>query len=599
MIGALPGLTADAVPRSDYQSTAELMVVPSTKGVVDYSSVDRERYVAGQLEVLLSDSLAGEVAQFITRQSGEAISVAALGSLVEIEQIPETDVVTITTTIDSAEKAQAISQAYAEFYLARLASVEIDDRPVKALRQQIGDLEVNLREANDQLQQSMEKWLPRPNDPAPGPIPNAETVDPVAASQRQLLLADLTQKRAALGEIEIQSRLQVNSRIISAAPLPLSTVPPGGDFLLAGGLLGGAILGIVIAVSWARFSTKVLDEAGVEALLGAPVVAELAKYRSLSRNLLAAFQSLPRSAWPVVDQLCVRAEAMAPIGEPLTVVVTGTMRSAGTTTLALAMAERFAAGGATVVLVDADVRDPRVTGLFNAGADGGVPAVTSRLPGLVDEQGRSAFTRTMDPAVSVLGLGPNRGTAALRRDTVPDVVSAATSKADIVVVDGGPVLDLASTLQFVSLADAVVLAVPIVRQKADALGSMGRQLQPVQSKLMPVITSPTRRRAKGPVSVHRSPVAAAPVVKPKKLDPQPVSVPADTGTVPVVSSPGVATTNGTSERPPSVAVPTSEPENRRPAQSSLLVTESSEADSQVTPIKQRTSLLDSSEPDSQ
>ncbi|MEL7156175.1 MAG: hypothetical protein AAFN30_06195, partial [Actinomycetota bacterium] len=221
--------------------------------------------------------------------------------------------------------------------------------------------------------------------------------------------------------------------------------------------------------------------------------------RSLARNPLAAFQSLPRSAVPTVDQLCVRAEALARIGEPLTVVVAGTMRNAGVTTLALAMAERFAAGGASVVVVDGDVHDPRITALFNATADGGVPAIIANGGALTDQRGRSALTRTMDPAVSVLGLGPNRGSAALRRDTVPNVLDAARRNGDIVVIDGGPVLDLASTLQLANLVDAIVLAVPLSRQKADALTDMARQLGSVREKLLPVVTTPSRRAAKGQV----------------------------------------------------------------------------------------------------
>ncbi len=118
---------------------------------------------------------------------------------------------------------------------------------------------------------------------------------------------------------------------------------------------------------------------------------------------------------------------------------------------------------------------------------------------LTDQRGRSAFTRTMDPAVSVLGLGPNRGSAALRRDTVPAVLAAARRKAEVIVVDGGPVLDLASTLQFASLADAVVLAVPLARQKGDALLDLSRQLGPVAAKLLPVVTAPSRRSARGEV----------------------------------------------------------------------------------------------------
>lgn len=497
LLGSIPGLRADPVVSTEYESSAVLLVQPPTSSNFNVFSTDPDRYVVSQLSVLESETLATDVAELITERFGEPITVAALRTLVTIEHTPQTDVVTITTRVDSPQKSQAISQAYADLYVEGLATSVEDDERRAELEQQIGTLSNRLDSLDERLKLAMEEYLPDPGDL--GQIPPPESVDPNAVSQRQIIQANLTQLIAQLNDLDAQSRLRVNTQVISDAPLPLEPLPPTGNFLLAGGLVAGLVVGVIVALLWARFSTKVLDEDTAGEILGVPVVSEVPHYRSLSRNPLAAFRSLPRSAVTTIDQLCVRSEALARIGQPLVVLVTGTMRSAGATTLSLAMAERFAAGGASVVVVDADVRDPRITALFNATADGGVPAVIGNDGALVDQRGRSAFTRTMDPAVSVLGLGPNRGLAALRRDTVPGVLDAARRKAEIVVVDGGPVLDLASTIQFATLADAVVLAVPLARQKADDLDSLARQLGAVRPKLLPVVTAPSRRSARGEV----------------------------------------------------------------------------------------------------
>jgi Mrp family chromosome partitioning ATPase/capsular polysaccharide biosynthesis protein len=497
LLGSIPGLRADPVLSTNYESTAVLLVQPPTRTTVNVFSADPDRYVVSQLSVLESESLASDVAARITAEFGEEITVSALRTLVEIEHVPQTDIVEVTTTIDNAQKAAAISQAYVELYVEGLATSDEDAEQRIDLEQRIQTLQNRLDSLDQRLQDAMREHLPRRGDQTPDPIPPAEVIDPSAVSQRQLVQVELQQLKGQLNDLDIQSRLRVNTEIISNAPQPLEPIPPSGNFLLAGGLVAGLMLGVVVALLWARFSAKVLDDVTAGEILGAPIVSDIPHYRSLSRNPLAAFQALPRSAIPTIDQLCVRAEALARIGEPLVVVVTGTMRSAGSTTLSLAMAERFAAGGASVVVVDADVRDPRITSLFNASSDGGVPAVISNDGALVDARGRSAFTRTMDPAVSVLGLGAHRGTAALRRDTVPAVLDAARRKAEVVVIDGGPVLDLASTLHLTALADAVVLAVPLARQKADPLSDLSRQLEAVRPKLLPVITSPSRRPARG------------------------------------------------------------------------------------------------------
>lgn len=500
LLGSLPGLLADAPESTTFRSTSILFVAEPTRFGETVFDADPDRYVLSQIEVLESESLSDRVASRVAAQFGSDLTGSAVSTLTSIEHNPGTDIVEITAEAESGEMAAAIAQAYAELYVEGIATTDQDQEQRADLVQQIQDLENRLRGLDERLQEALEPFLPRDGDATPDPIPPAEMVDPDAVSQRTLVLDEVVRLRASLNELDQQSRLRVNSEIISPASIPDEPVTPPLNFLLIGGLVAGILGGVIVALTWARFSTKVLDDDAAEEILGAPVVSELPYYRSLARNPLAAFQSLPRSAAPIVDQLCVRAESLARIGEPLTVVVTGTMRNAGSTTLAMAMAERFAAGGSSVVLIDGDVHDPRITTVFNGQADGGVPAIVASGGALTDQRGRTALTRTMDPAVSVLGLGPDRSSAALRRDTVPTVLDVARRNGDIVVIDGGPALDLASTLQFANLVDAVVLAIPLSRQKADPLTDLARQLGSLQEKLLPVLTAPSRRSAKGSTS---------------------------------------------------------------------------------------------------
>jgi Mrp family chromosome partitioning ATPase len=425
------------------------------------------------------------------------ISVVDVREAVEIEQLPDTDVVQINAVFSNPDVARGIAQGYVDSYMDTLETDRSDQDELDRLTGEIQILQNRLSVLNTRIQEAMQPHIDALRRDPPPNVPQPEVVDPAAVSEKNLAEAELRELISLKNNLISNSRLRVNTRVIQNATLPNEPLPAGGQFLLAGGLFAGAMLGVVVALVWARFSTKVLDEDTASEILGAPVVSELPHYRSLARQPLAAFQSLPRSAVPVVDQLCVLAEAKARIDHPLAVVVVGTQRGAGATTLALAMAERFAAGGSSVVLVDADVRDPRITAIFNATSDGGVPSVVANDGALIDERGRSVFTRTMDPEVSVLGLGANRGQAALRRDTVASVLEAARRKAQIVVVDGGPALDLASTLQLTALSDAVVLAVPLARQKSDSLADLSRQLGNVRNKLLPVVTSPARRGARG------------------------------------------------------------------------------------------------------
>lgn len=500
LLGALPGLLVDPPAGNEYRSTALIMVREPTQADQFFgNSGDPDRYVLGQLAILESAALVNKVAV------DNNMSVRDVSEAITVEQQPEVDIVEVGATlagdaISTPEKVRQLAQSYVDAYWATLETERGDEIYLDSLDAEIqakkNELDVTNKQIADQMGTYLELATRRTN---PVNVPSINDVDPARASERDLLRSELTDLATRRNNQIANSRLRVNSHIIQDATQPTEPLPAGGQFLLAGGLFAGAMAGVVAAMAWARFSTKVLDEDTASEILGVPVVSEFPYYRSLARQPLAAFQSLPRSAIPIIDQLCVRAEAKAGLDDPLSVVVVGTQRGAGATTLALAMAERFASGGSSVVVVDADVRDPRITAIFNAAFDGGVPAVVANDGALIDNRGRSVFTRTMDPEVSVLGLGSNRGAASLRRDTVGSVLEAARRKAQIVVVDGGPALDLASTLQLTALSDAVVLALPLAKQKNDDLDDMARQLGHANDKLLPVITSPARRPAKGDI----------------------------------------------------------------------------------------------------
>ena len=97
--------------------------------------------------------------------------------------------------------------------------------------------------------------------------------------------------------------------------------------------------------------------------------------------------------------------------------------------------------------------------------------------------------------MKILGLGPKAGRQALRRSDVAWVLAGASQNANVIVVDGGALLDAASTVQLTREVDAVVLAIPMDHQEADELRVINEQLEGVRAgkRLLPVITHPGRR----------------------------------------------------------------------------------------------------------
>ncbi len=477
MAGFILGL---AVAPSDisYESSVGLVV---RQPVGD--NQDPERYLATELDVISSS-------RFIRQTADEfdVLTFDEVADAISIEQKPETDAVLITATHPNKEIPIQLANAYAQNYLETIEEDSLNQAETTKINNELyGDpddpnsvgLFEQIAEVNDQIDRTVAA-----NEA------NLSVAAPDLDFERTRLIAEISSREERLAALSVPANSRIFEEAVKADP-----IRTGSELFILGGLISGAMLGLLAALAWARFSTKVLDELSVGELLGTPVVAEMPHYRSLARNMLAAFRALPRSAVPVIDQLCVRSEAKAKLQGKLVVAVVGTQRGAGASTLALAMAERFATSGSAVVLVDADVRDPAVTEVFNGERNGGIPAVLANDGALVDKQGFTVFTKTMDPRVSVLGLGASNRMSTLKRDNVANIIEAAARKAQVIVVDGGPALDLASTIQLTRLADAVVLATPISRQKVHELQDLGRQLSQVTDKLLPVITIPAKAGA--------------------------------------------------------------------------------------------------------
>ena len=82
----------------------------------------------------------------------------------------------------------------------------------------------------------------------------------------------------------------------------------------------------------------------------------------------------------------------------------------------------------------------------------------------------------------------------LRRQNVPHLLEKASgnSNVHVVVIDGGPMLDAASTVQLCQLVDVVVLAVPPRTWGSGSVTS--RAAGESAGEVPPVLTAPHRRR---------------------------------------------------------------------------------------------------------
>lgn len=489
-LGLLPLLLGGSPVSTTYESVAQLEVVASDTDRVNNGTPDR--YVLNQIEVLNSTQIAEAVAAELQPFADGPIDASAIQGATEIEQSPETDIVTVAVRQDQPERAQIIAQTIVETYVDQLEQEEraLIEPDLAEYEADLVRLEAELDGANEAIQTAMKPFIDRVGEQN-FQLPPVDIVIPDAVSARNLLAAEIqrvTQLKATLED----TPSGINTTIVQPATLPDSPITESSGLLQAAFLVGMTLLGVTVALLWARFSSKILDEVAVEEILDAPVTATIVRSRSLRQDPLIALTRLPQDVIQSVDQIAVQAEALAKINQPLRVAVVGTQRGAGVTTTSLALAARFAAAEYSVVIVDTDRRDPWITDVFGAEQHGGIPALLGASMLGADR----IFTRTSEPDVRVLGLG-QKGTA-LRRESVPSLVTAASTAANVIIFDGGPVMDAAATVELCNAVDAVVLVIPERSQRNDDLVAVSRQLHHLRDRILPVLSHPVNRVAARP-----------------------------------------------------------------------------------------------------
>lgn len=499
VLGGLGGMLAGRQGSEQYESAAVLLVAPPQSAASPASFTnDPDRYVIGQLSVLRSEELLERVADQV-----DAAPAAVRASTV-ITHEPKTDIVGIAARSTDPSEAQAIAGAYVDAYFATLEEkVSTTRQPqIDELNTQLVNLEAAITSIDSEIAGRMEQYLPSPGSGDFAQLPDIEMVAPELVSKRELLQSQYDQilvTRTELIRLDIANQSLITSQVVQSATLPLTPLAGQGSLLVVLGAFGGLFLGMIAAVIVGRLSRIALDVREIEAVLKESIVGEFPVVRTFAKNRRAPVESLPPRVAAFADMLAVRAEGSAPSVGALTVAVVGTERSAGSTTLAGALANRFAMNGARVLLVDADTRDSELTRLFAAGRPG-IPALIAS--GGDPESG--ALSPTAVAGLLVVGTGDTLARRSLRRQSVPDLISTTSAHAHVVVFDCGPLLETAAAVQLAHIVDTVVLAVPERRLYTRTLVTIGNQLRDRRGTLLPVLM-PARRRPENATSTVQQP----------------------------------------------------------------------------------------------
>jgi len=275
-----------------------------------------------------------------------------------------------------------------------------------------------------------------------------------------------------------------------AALEPVATSP---DPVRYGGLAAasGLLLGLVLVLLRDRWDVAVRTVGGVEAVSGGRVLAVVPSHPGMRRAVTVPEATVGDTAGPDVARLTARLEAFQGLGASLrdpglnrpakVFVITSAARGEGRSTTAAGLATALARAGRRVVVVDADLRRPRLAAYLGVDSSCGLSDVLAGRAEAPDVWQRRG---TRELYVLPAGPVPSNPADLLRSARMARLVGQLRDEFDAVVVDTPPALSCADAAAVASLADGAVVVVRAGRTRRHELAGVVARLRSVGAPLL-------------------------------------------------------------------------------------------------------------------
>lgn len=364
-------------------------------------------------------------------------SARSLLSDVKAAPIAQSDLVAVTATGSTATSAQNLANVFGDAI--------VDDRTQKF---------------HDQIDARIKAIKPQV-DSLPKEVPGQQ-LDPLRQQ-----LAELETLRAG-GD----PTLRVDTR----ADKPVSPAWPKRNLSIVAGIIAGLALGIGGAFAAQVFDPRLRREDQLRALYRLPVLARIpVESRARTESAIAPHQLSPAG---VEAYRTLRATLSAPRLKEAgsrAVLITGASPSEGKTTTALNLAASLALAGRRVILIEADLRRPKVGKALGISATRGIASV------LIDGLPLTDALLTSDAYGDNLKLllVDRAGEWMADQFSLPaakGLVDEAKEMADYVIIDSPPLAEVIDALPLVQMTDDVVIVVRLGRTHINKLQRLGEIL---------------------------------------------------------------------------------------------------------------------------
>ena len=304
-------------------------------------------------------------------------------------------------------------------------------------------------------------------------------------------------------EINLTGMLKANNvRILDRATQPRSPVSPRLALNLPVGIALGLIFGLLLAFTIEALDNTVKSPEAAEELVGAPLLGVIPM---LSQSRQHAIADAPERDLAVFkDPTCLAAEACRSIRTNMLFIsaqkefslfsVTSPGPQDGKTTVAINLAVTMAQAGGRILLIDTDMRRPRIHRSFGLKSDKGISSVIAGDIPLKD-----AIQKSEVPNLDILPCGPMPPNPAelLHTERFRQILAECHGGYDRVILDSPPIGPVTDPAIIGGATDGVVLVLRAGHTTREATQFARRQLGDAGARILGLVINQTDRKGSG------------------------------------------------------------------------------------------------------
>lgn len=281
--------------------------------------------------------------------------------------------------------------------------------------------------------------------------------------------------------------------VVEPAQVPAAPVSPKTTRNLALGIAVGLLLGIALAVIRDRLDNTIKDRSTLADLSGVPVVGIVPFDKTIKEEAALSFAESSSGTAEAFRELRTNLQFLEVDSPPRVIVVTSAVPAEGKTTTAVNLALVLAEAGHRVVLVEGDLRRPRVSKYLGLVGSVGLSTV---LSGQADVQ--EVLQPTKFHGVDVLASGPlpPNPSELLGSEAARTVMETLRSAFDYVVVDAPPLLPVTDASVITAHADGAIVVTRHGHTRRDELTRALGNLTQVGAPVLGVILTMAPSRGK-------------------------------------------------------------------------------------------------------